>query len=64
MNYRLSKDFVIPEGTDALAYSNWTVTRAGEWISILIAIDKDNTAELVMPLEAAVRLGLVEPAGP
>lgn len=58
MTYVTAKDIVIPAGTP-VGEAPWRTERAVPFASVLIATSKDSTAELVIPLDEAIKLGLV-----
>lgn len=61
MKFVLARDIVIPAGTKVQADGPKTSMR-GEAASVLIAETHDHTSEWSMPLDEALRLGIVVPA--
>jgi hypothetical protein len=55
---RMQREMVVPEGAKVQHMRNVASTRANV-ASVLIAMDKDSTAELLMPWDDAKRLGFV-----
>lgn len=55
---RLTRDIIVPEGAAAMVVGTVTSTRI-DAVSVLIALDRDATAELVMHRDDAERLGLL-----
>lgn len=59
--YVMAKDFVIPEGTEVAVAPN-RVARAVPFASAVVGPTNDTTAELTMPLDEAIELGLIREA--
>jgi hypothetical protein len=58
--FRLLSNFVIPAGTPGQVIPPHRYATNKDKFSILVALDKDHTAELSMFLADALKLGLVE----
>jgi hypothetical protein len=60
--YRLTRDIVVQQGIEGLHEPQVTKHRS-DCISILLALSRDHTAELLLNREDAIVLGLVERVG-
>jgi hypothetical protein len=60
VRYRLTRDIIVQEGIDGLHEPHVTKHRQ-DCISILIALSRNATAELLINRADALELGLVEP---
>lgn len=60
-SFALTRPITIPAGESVHVDGERRSEFRGDTISILVATSKDTTAELVMPLEDALAIGLVVP---
>lgn len=61
-NFVLAKDFVIPKGEKISREPPHRIAYGTDTVSILIATNKDTTAELIMQWDEALELGWIEEA--